>query len=38
MQLEKITAPTIADAFKEVKRLLGDDAVILSTRTVTTRR
>ena len=38
MQLEKITAPTIADAFKEVKRLLGDDAVILSTRTVTIRR
>ncbi len=38
MQLEKITAPTIADAFKEVKRLLGEDAVILSTRTVTTRR
>jgi flagellar biosynthesis protein FlhF len=38
MQLEKITAPTIADAFKEVKRLLGDDAVILSTRTITTRR
>lgn len=38
MQLEKITAPTIADAFKEVKRLLGDDAVILSTRTITIRR
>jgi flagellar biosynthesis protein FlhF len=38
MQLEKITAPTMADAVKEVKRLLGDDAVILTTRMVTTRR
>lgn len=38
MQLEKITAPTMADAVKEVKRLLGDDAVILTTRMITTRR
>lgn len=38
MQVEKITAPTIADAMKEVKRRLGDEAVILETRTRTTRR
>ena len=38
MQLERITAPTMAEALKEVKRVLGADAVILSTRTIKTRR
>ena len=38
MQLEKITAPTMAEALKEVKRLLGAEAVILSTRTIQSRR
>jgi flagellar biosynthesis protein FlhF len=38
MQVEKITAPTMADAMKEVKRRLGDEAVILETRTRVARR
>jgi flagellar biosynthesis protein FlhF len=38
MQVEKITAPTMADAMKEVKRLLGDEAVILETRTRVAKR
>ena len=38
MQLEKILAPTMAEALQQVKRLLGPDAVILSTRTILTRR
>ena len=38
MQLEKILAPTMAEALQQVKRMLGPDAVILSTRTIQTRR
>ena len=38
MQFEKFTAPTMHDAMHEVKRVLGRDAVILSTRYVTEKR
>lgn len=38
MQLEKILAPTMAEALQQVKRVLGPDAVILSTRTIQSRR
>jgi flagellar biosynthesis protein FlhF len=38
MQVEKITAPTMALALKEVKRLLGSEAVILNTRTLVAKR
>jgi flagellar biosynthesis protein FlhF len=38
MKMKKFTAPTIAEAMKQIRKELGDDAVILNSKVVVTKR
>ena len=38
MKMKKFTAPTIAEAMKQIRKELGDDAVILNSKVVVTKK